>query len=469
MRLGLGLNVEQVQRLIMTPELRQAITVLQLSAIELHQYLQKELQENPFLEVQEENEGYNEAAASDSSFDTGETGEKFDIDWQEYFSDRSDLGYVRQPREEYPAYSFENFLTEGPSLQEHLQVQLDLAFTEGREREIGQYLLGCLDDYGYLRVPLGEIAAKLECSEAELEQVLSVLQTFDPTGVGARGLCECLLLQLKQLDQLNALTEKVVREHLDDVARGRWNRIASSLNISIQEVQSIVDLIRQLNPRPGDQFSRLNEIRYVAPDVFVERIDDEFVVLLNDTLVPRLGINNQYRSLLMGQQVNEQEARKFLENKLNAATWLIRSLEQRRYTLYRVACCLVEFQREFLLHGVKRLRPLTLKQVAEKLGIHESTVSRATANKYLQSPQGVHEFKFFFSSGISDEQGMGISAPSIQKLIREIVESEDISRPFSDQQITEILNKQGIPISRRTVAKYRSEIGIPSTAKRKRY
>ncbi len=469
MRTGFGLTMEQVQKLVMTPELRQAITVLQLSALELQQYVQNELQENPFLEYQEEDAGDGGETAVSSEFgDRIQNSEQLDIDWKEYFGNRSDLGIVQQSREEYPEYSYENFLTQGPSLQEYLQLQLELALT-GKDLEIGQFLLGCLDDNGYLSLSLAEAAERMGCTLADAERVLQIIQTFDPVGVGARDLKECLLLQLKQTEQPDDYAEQIIKNHLEDLAQGRLNRIAGKLGVSVQKVQELANLIRSLNPKPGEQFSRLNEVRYVRPDVVVEKINDEFVVLVNDSIIPRIGINSTYRSLLSGQNVSDAEARKYLETKLNAASWLVRSIEQRRLTLYKVASCIVDLQREFLLYGVKYLKPLNLKQVAELIGVHESTVSRATSNKYIQTPQGVFEFKYLFSSGVSDDQGTSFSSQTIKKLIKEMIEGEDSHAPLSDQKLADELQRLGVPISRRTVAKYRSECGLPSAALRKRY
>jgi RNA polymerase sigma-54 factor len=263
--------------------------------------------------------------------------------------------------------------------------------------------------------------------------------------------------------------EKVVEHHLEDLAKGRINHISAQLGISPREVQEIADLIRSLNPKPGNEFGSLNDIRYIIPDVIVERVNNEYVVLVNDTAVPRLGLNNTYHSLLTNHEVNDSEARKYLEGRLNSAAWLIRSIEQRRLTLYRVASCIVNIQAEFLERGVKYLKPMNLRQVAEIVGVHESTVSRATANKYIQTPQGVFEMKFFFTSGVEDETGSRFSSQSIKRMIKDLIEAEDTSSPLSDQKLASILKQKGIPVSRRTVAKYRSEAGLATTSQRKRY
>lgn len=472
MRVGYGLNIEQVQKLIMTPELRQAITILQLSSLELLDYVEQEALENPVLELKEEEIDSGEADSREDAGDKSEAAFEQDalyIDWQEYFSDRSDLGYIRQPQEEYPEYFYENYLTKGPSLHEHLILQLDLQVLSDLERRIGRFIIGCIDESGYLRVTLEEVAERFEVTLEQVEKVLQVVHMFEPAGVGARNLEECLRIQLQQLNKLTPNIQKVIKHHLEDLARGRVNHIACALGISTREVQEIGDLIRSLNPKPGNQFASLNEVRYIVPDVIVERVNNEYVVLVNDTVFPRLGINSTYQALLKNQEIHDPETRKYLEGKLNSATWLIRSIEQRRLTLYKVVSCIINIQREFLDKGIKYLKPMNLKQVAEVVGVHESTVSRATSNKYIQTPQGVFELKFFFSSGVEDNSGSRFSSQSIKRMIKELIEAEDPHAPLSDQKLATILKQQGIPVSRRTVAKYRSEIGVATTSQRKRY
>ncbi|KKM10529.1 DNA-directed RNA polymerase subunit sigma-24 [Clostridiales bacterium PH28_bin88] len=465
MRMGFGLHLEQTQKLIMTPELRQAIVILQLSTLELVQYLQQQLLENPVLELKEEADDKEAAESQDPVEET----ESFDVDWESYFHDGSDLGYIRSPREETREYSYENYLSEAPTLQEHLALQLKLALPEGRGREIGEFLIGNIDDHGYLRVPVPEVARYFDVDEQEVLEVLSVIQGFDPVGVGARDLAECLLIQLAQRGETNPYVQKIIQEHLQDLADGRIAKIARSLGVSTLEVQEAADIIKTLDPKPGRYFGNLNDVRYVVPDVVVERVGHDYVVLVNDASGPRLGISPLYKSLLRRDVSCDEETRKFIETKLNAAAWVIKSIEQRRLTLYRVVNCIVDFQRDFLEKGIKYLRPLNLRQVAEVLGMHESTVSRATANKYIQTPQGVFELKFFFASGVQNTGGTSTSAESIKKTIQEYVQTEAPKKPYTDQEITEHLKRQGIRISRRTVAKYRDELGILSAAKRRRY
>ncbi|GFN22722.1 RNA polymerase factor sigma-54 [Thermanaeromonas sp. C210] len=459
MRAGMGLHLEQTQKLVMTPELRQAIVILQLSTLELIDYIQQELEENPILELREEEH----LVAEDR-----EEADDFDFEWTEYFADGSDLGYVPLPREDREEARQENYpAAEGQSLHDYLLLQLKLAVRCGNELKIGFFLIGNIDQNGYLKISIKEAAECLKVHPGEVWRVLEVIHRFDPPGVGARDLVECLLLQLRQYRDVPAGTEKIIRHFLPDVAEGRLAKIARRLGLSLSQVQAAVDFIRRLDPKPGRTFGSNRDVRYIIPDAIVERVGSEYVVLINDVAAPRLRINPHYKALLH-QDCCDSRTRKFIEDRLNAAAWIIRSVEQRRLTLYRVISCIVEEQREFMEKGIKYLKPLTMRQVADKLGLHESTVSRATANKYVQTPQGLFELKFFFASGVGKRDGSA-AAESIKKLIAEAVGREDPSSPLTDQQLTDILRQQGIRISRRTVAKYRDEAGIPAAGKRRRY
>lgn len=460
MRTGMGLHLEQTQKLVMTPELRQAIVILQLSTLELAEYIQQELEENPILELREDPENL--------ILEGSEEVDDLDFDWAEYFADGSDLGYVRVPSEKKEQHLQENYLAaEGQSLHDYLLLQLKLALKDSLDLTIGSFLIGNIDQNGYLKISLKEAASCLKVHPGQVWRVLEIIQRFDPPGVGARDLVECLLLQLRQYRDIPAGTEKIIRHFLADVAEGRLAKIARQLGLSLSEVQAAVDFIRKLDPKPGRTFGSHRDVRYIIPDVIVERVGNDYVVLINDVAAPRLGINPHYQALLR-QEACDGQTRKFIEEKLNAAAWIIRSVEQRRLTLYRVVSCIVEEQREFLEKGIKYLKPLTMRQVAERLGLHESTVSRATANKYVQTPQGLFELKFFFTSGVAKRDGVA-AAESIKKLIAEAVTHENPSSPLTDQQLTDLLQQQGIQISRRTVAKYRDELGIPAASKRKRY
>lgn len=460
MRLGYGLSLEQTQKLIMTPELRQAIAILQMSAMDLSQFVEEELQENPLLERTDDETGKDQV-------DEVRDEEKFDIDWQEYFQDSSDLGDSGGPINRDSEYNYEAFVTKAPSLTEHLSFQLSLSSCPKAVAVIVMYLIGNLDGRGYLKISLDEVAKVLHSNDDQVAAALEVLQSMEPVGIGARSLEECLLLQVKYLNIDNPLLEPIIKEHLEDLAQGKFNKVAAKLGASVQEVQSAVDAIRMLEPKPARNFTHAEETRYIVPDVVVEKVDDEYIILVNDVSAPRIRVNNSYKYAV--KQSKDDDTRKYVENKLNSALWLIRSIEQRRMTLYRVANTLVELQREFLDYGVKYLKPLNLKDVANRLELHESTISRATSNKYIQTPQGVFEMKYFFSTAIKREAGNDVSAESIKKLLQEVVAGEDPKKPLSDQKIADLMANKGIKISRRTVTKYRDELGIPSTSQRKRY
>ncbi|KUK36824.1 MAG: polymerase sigma-54 factor [Clostridia bacterium] len=466
MRLSYGINLEQTQKLIMTPELRQAITVLQLSAVDLAQYVENAMLENPLLEVTEDADA--EGVASSEKFK-----DDFTREWCEYLSEcgQVDRSFDRAwAEEEGERYNFEHFVAQVPTLSEHLDLQLRLALSDPRDLKIGEFLIGNINDRGYLQISLEEVERTYGYPVRETERILKIIQSFDPPGVGARDLSECLLIQLEQRGWRTPALEKLVRQYLGDLANGNLLKIAAALDLPVQDVQHMADLIKTLDPIPGRNFSRPGENRYIAPDVVVEKFDDEYIILVNDISVPRLMINKTYQSLLNQQESCDPGTAQFIQNKLKSAIWLIRSIEQRRLTLYRVVSCIVEFQKEFLDKGVKYLKPLNLKQIADAAGLHESTVSRAIANKYIQTPQGLFELKFFFTSGVENVlAGKMVAAESIKQVLKELIAGEDPCRPYSDQQLCELLQAKGINIARRTVAKYRQEIGIPPVRQRKRY
>ncbi|NPV42690.1 RNA polymerase sigma-54 factor [Koleobacter methoxysyntrophicus] len=464
MRMSYGLSLEQTQKLIMTPELRQAITILQLSSIELAEYIEQEILNNPVLEIKEEE---SEKDYQEKDLKTEEV-EKGEIDWEEYFQDSSDLGYIRnyneQDREEY---SYENFVTKAPTLQEHLMFQLHLSLLPKRYEKIGEFLIGSLDKNGYLTCATKDIADILKVDVNEVEEVLGLIQTFDPPGVGARNLQECLLIQVYQKGIKNHNLELVITNYLNELAQARYTKIADSLNITLKEVQEIKDIIQSLEPKPGRNFQD-SDIQYVIPDAVIEKVGDEYIVIINDTTAPRLTINNYYKELLSSES-KESSISKFLTNRLESALWLIKSIEQRRMTLYKVVKSIVDVQREFFDKGVRYLKPLTLKDIADMIGVHESTVSRATNGKYVQTPRGVYELKFFFTSGIDNVSGNTTSSECVKRMLKDIIADEDPYNPYSDQKIADLFKQKGIVVSRRTIAKYRDELNIPPSTKRKRY
>lgn len=470
-RLGYHLSLQQQQKLVMTPELRQALAVLQLPVTELEAYLQNALLENPVLEVRDGDED----GGAQNAADTGETaaaeGSEQQVDllsqWLEYFgleppSDHMPRGDAREGRDDGLAGIA---AAPAPTLQEHLMDQLRLLTLPRAERKAADFLVLSLDDNGYLTLPLAEAQPLVGESMAVVERALHVVQTLDPVGVGARSLEECLLLQWSVVGDGNALVPELIRSHLADLAAGRIARIAEVLGVQPAAVQEAADALRSLDPKPGRRFFQGSENRYIFPDVVVERVGHDYVVLVNDP-GPRLTISASYRALLQGSC--DAETRRFLETKFHSALWLLRSIEQRRTTLYRVTDAIVRLQRTFFDRGLRHLRPMTLRQVAQELGVHESTVSRATTGKYVQTPHGLFELKFFFASGVADGAG-GVSAESVKRLIRDLIEAEDPLEPLSDQAVADALARQGVRISRRTVAKYREEANIANSALRKRY
>ncbi|MEW6621904.1 MAG: RNA polymerase factor sigma-54 [Bacillota bacterium] len=463
MQMGFELNLQQTQKLIMTPELRQAIAILQLSSLELAEFVEEQILENPTLEMNEE------VADEHSAAQAKEETDKFDMDWQEYFLDGSDLGYIRSPKEEYKEINYDNMMTKAPTLDEYLTTQLEISYCSPKEKKLARFIIGNLDKNGYLCISLKEICDHCKVELSLVERALQVVQSFDPPGIAARNLSECLLLQLKHkgLDS-NHLLKSMVTSYLEDLAEGRLQKIARELGVSIEEVQGMVDFIKTLDPKPGRWFSQGEDTTYIVPDVIVERVEGEYVVLVNDLAIPRLGINPIYRRLMTADTIDES-TKKFIEGKLNSAVWVIKSIEQRRLTLYRVVNCIINFQKSFFDKGIKHLKPLNLKQVADQLNVHESTVSRATANKYMQTPQGVFPLKFFFASGVDNYTGNGVSSESIKKMLADYLKTEDLNNPLTDQELTNMLKSHGIKISRRTVAKYRGELGVHSSSKRKRY
>lgn len=466
MRLGFNLNIEQIQKLVMTPELKQAIQILQFNSYELNQFIGDQLLTNPVLDLDpSRNSELNKKQNSEKDKKT----QKEEVDWKEYFKEYDDISYKQiNYHKDKDEVSFEQFLSADITLTEHLLFQLQFAILNNRYKHIARYIIESLNVNGYLTTSISEIAKYFHVSESTVENILAIIQTFDPPGVAARNLRECLLIQVKQKGIQDRKIITVISEHLDDVAENRLANISKELNISTKEVQEITDFIKKLEPKPGRVFSSGDEIKYITPDVTVEKIDGEYMILVNDTTAPRLSISSYYRSMLIHED-KDSNTSKFLTGKLNSAMWLIKSIEQRRQTIYNVVKAIVDYQIEFFEHGKKHLKPLTLKQIADELGIHESTVSRAVNGKYMQTPRGVFEIKFFFTSGVSNQQGEGIASESIKSMIKEMVDHEDPRKPLSDQAISDQLKAKGINISRRTVAKYRDEMKILSSSKRKRF
>ncbi|NLW23950.1 MAG: RNA polymerase factor sigma-54 [Clostridia bacterium] len=459
MKLGYHLNITQTQKLIMTPELRQAINILQLTTLELNNFIEKQLLENPLLDTSDE--------IQQTISEVSEEGEKFDIDWQEYFADGSDLGYSQQ-REIKEVLPFENVFIKSTSLEEYLEEQLRFQKLSPEELALAQFIIGNLDSRGYFTLNIQEVALDLGVSPEKFTKILKIVQNLEPDGVASTCLEECLIIQLRKKNQLTPLLENLIKNYLKDIGQGKLTKVADRLAIPVQKLQEQVDFLKTLNPKPAAGFGSNQDTRFITPDIIIEKIENEYIVLVNDVSTPRLMINSLYKEMINNPQA-DKGTRNFIEKKLHGAIWLIKSIEQRRITLYKIANVLVDLQRGFLDKGRQYLVPLNLKDVAERLDIHESTVSRAIANKYVQTPRGLYPLKFFFSSGVNNVTGKKISAEAIKKNIEDLIATEDPKKPFSDQKICQLLQQKGIKIARRTVGKYREELGIPAAVQRRRY
>jgi RNA polymerase sigma-54 factor len=475
MAISQKLHTKLVQKLILTPSLQQAIKLLPMSTLELADLLNQEMVENPLLEevpteelqpAEQQQPEKQEAQPATEKPDTWD-----DADYDYFFGDYLDDGYrSRTPSEVKELPPIENTLSSAASLSDHLLWQLSLQTDDEKVREIGSAIVGNLDDDGYLVASVEEIAAMGEWPVAEVEKALQHVQTFDPIGVAARDLQECLWLQIRHLGLEGTPSEKIVTEHLRLLQNHQVPEIARKLGMPIEELKHHIEIIRNLDPKPGSRYNP-SQSQYVIPDVYVVKVEDQYVAMLNEEGLPQLRISPVYRRLLdkSGQAGGEEagETRAYVKDKFRSALWLIKSVDQRQKTIHKVATSIINFQREFLDHGIEYLRPLVLRDVANDIGMHESTVSRVVNNKYMHTPQGVFEMKYFFHSGISSSYGESVSSVTIKQRIRKIIENEDPRKPLSDSKIVSILQKEGLMLARRTIAKYREELKIPTSNQRK--
>jgi len=472
MALQQRLHTKLVQKLILTPSLQQAIKLLPMSTLELADMLNQEVVENPLLEeVQSEDVQAADGAAPDKT--EGEAAAKVDGwddgDYAYFFGDYLDEGYrprAQQEVKELPP--IENTLSTTSSLADHLEWQLSLQATDETTRAIGEAIIGNLDDDGYLVASVDEIALMGNWSPDQVEATLRVMQGFDPIGVAARDLQECLWLQLRHIGLEGTPAERIVTEHLRMLQNHQIPELAKKLGLSVDDLKPHIETIRHLDPKPGSRFNR-RESQYVIPDVYVVKVDDQYVAALNEDGLPQLRISPVYRRLLEKSTENPEETRAYVKDKFRSALWLIKSVEQRQRTIHKVATSIINFQRDFLDHGIEFLRPLVLRDVANDISMHESTVSRVVTNKYMHTPQGVFEMKYFFHSGISSSYGDHVSSVTIKQRIRKIIEGEDPRKPMSDSKIVSILQKEGLVLARRTIAKYREELKIPTSNQRKMF
>lgn len=472
------LELKLSQKLVLTPQLQMAIKLLHMPQLELSQTLNQEMVENPFLEesmdlitteeiTSEEKESIE---LSDEDDDTEMPLEKMmNFVSDDYFDERSsdgrDLGYFTPGQTEQP--SFEHFLSNTPGLFDHLIWQLRLSREDEKIRSVAEIVIGNIDEDGYLKASAEEIKELSETDMETVERALSLVQSFDPPGIAARNIVECLQLQLKPLNLHGTLVEDMILNDMDLLGKKKYLQLAKKYSVSLDDIMSAVKVIEGLNPKPGKSFSSSDDVNYIVPDVYIIKTDGVYQIILNDEGLPKLKINSYYQKLLKQRNTIQKEDRQFLEDKLRSAIWLLKSLSQRNKTIYRVTESILNFQRDFFDSGINYLKPLNLKDVATELNLHESTISRVTSNKYLSCPHGIYSLKFFFSNAIQGESG-GISSTSIKEMIRKIISEEDTGKPLSDMHIVDILKNKDITIARRTIAKYREELKIPPHTQRKK-
>ena len=400
---------------------------------------------------------------------TGEGDGKEDFDWDNYLEDYSTTG-VTYNREDVSTTSWDNMLTKKSTLTEHLIWQLNLSRLTDSEKRVGEQIIGNLDINGYLTASVEEISEQESLDVSFIKEVLEKIQEFDPPGIAARDIKECLLMQARFLGVSDLLVETIIKEHLNDLETRNYNSIAKKLKVQLSDVLKAVPVISNMNPKPGLLYNE-ERSQYVVPDVFVLKVEDNYRIVLNDDGLPRLKISNFYREILGGisGKSKADDCKEYIKERLQSATWLIKSIQQRQRTIYRVTESIVKFQREFFDRGIDHLKPLILRDVADDIEMHESTISRVTTNKYMHSPSGIFELKYFFNSSIKRTSGDPVASESVKEKIKKIISEEDQSKPYSDSKIVDILKTQGINIARRTVAKYREMIGILPSSKRKKY
>ena len=508
------MELQYRQELQINPRLYQAMDLLQMPMLDLQVHLKQELMVNPFLEMMEEAEEGIETTDEAEDSEAGESTESDDyeqsepdagddepagddqldsiddqvdplidgqqedgdltsndqdeIDWDEVLNDNDNLDYDNFVQEVDDREFREKAPTSGGSLYEHLTEQLALLSFDDEQRRIGEEIIGDIDDDGYLQSSVSEIAFRLRADENLVEKVLGRIKTLDPIGVGALNLQECLLIQLSEKGLEDELVYKLVEEYFEELSKRHWQDIAKATGLSLKVIQDAADEIAQLEPKPGRVISEGRDDNYVIPDLVVDKVEGEYIVYVNDFNLPRLRLSRAYKDIARDKKQFKGDAKEFIYNKLNSANWLIQAIEQRKQTMLKVMSFIVEKQHDFFEFGISHLKPLTLREVSEAIEMHESTISRVTNDKYCQTPRGVFQLKFFFSVGLASDNGDDVSARGIKSNISKMIESEDTSKPLTDQEIVARLKDDGIKIARRTVAKYRDQLGILPARMRKR-
>ncbi len=488
MKAGISQSTQLKQEIKINPRLYQAMDLLYMPLLDLQQHLKQELLNNPFLEMvepeEDEDEGEETAAEATDSATEDEKKSAEEIDWEEILLNGFDTGGRHEEHEEKEYY--EPVTVDTRDLSDHLRDQVKLLNLSDRQMLLAEEFIGNIDEDGYLACSLETILEGINdiilkaaeengrdpaeapvFTQAEAEEMLRIIQSLDPPGVGARDLRECLMLQLREAGLEQSVPYRLIRDCFDELINHRWSEISKRFGISPSDVQKAADEIAKLDPKPGLVYSDASD-NYIIPDLVVEKIDGRYHVFLNDANLPRLKLSKAYQEIARDKKKFEGESKEFISNKLNSANWMIQAIEQRRQTMLKVMNYIVDRQRDFFEKGVQYLKPLTLREVAEVINMHESTVSRVTNEKFVQTPRGVLPLKFFFSSGLSTTDGEDVSARGIKDQIQKLVQNEDPKHPLTDQAIVNILKQNGVNIARRTVAKYRDQLGVLSARMRKR-
>ncbi len=475
MALELRQSLNLSQQLIMTPQLQQAIKLLQLSRLELLETITQEMEENPVLEekvTDEEEDGRPEERKDGSEESVPDLKEvkveecaRDDVDWENYLNEYN-TGWAGSQYEEREAPPLENIIASKTNLNSHLMWQLNMSNLDDDQKEIGVHLIGNLDEDGYLDVPIEDVAEATGCTIDKVIETLRYIQNFDPVGVASRDARESLLIQARFQNLGGTLVEKIIMDHLADLESRRYDQIVRKLSVHLQEVLTAVCVIKSLEPKPGRIYSD-EETIYITPDIYVFKVGDDYQIVLNEDGLPKLHVNTYYKEVLRSNDSLSENARVYIKEKLRSASWLIKSIHQRQRTIYRVTDSIVRFQKGFFDNGITCLKPLVLRDVAENIDMHESTISRVTTNKYVHTPQGIFELKFFFNSSINSLEGDAVASESVKAHIRNITKTENESKPLSDQEIVNILRGMNIEVARRTVAKYRESMGILPSRKRR--
>ncbi|MBU1054402.1 MAG: RNA polymerase factor sigma-54 [Proteobacteria bacterium] len=464
------------QQLVMTPQLQMAIKLLQLSRLELVETIRQELETNPLLEesldshpedspVERTDNPIQPELPADKEIKIEEK-INYDVDWSNYIDEYNTPGKVNFETEKKESFSYETFISGKDSLNDHLLWQLLMACTTKEEEEIGSLIIGNLNTDGYLETSIEDIFNNSNYSTDKIEEVLALLQTFDPSGVCARDLKESLLIQAKQLNLDNSLITNIIQHHLNHLQNRNYKAISKELKAELKDIISAIEIIKSFEPKPGRKFSDETP-QYITPDIYVYKTENDFVVVLNDDGMPKLKINSYYKNTISNGGKINKDAKEYINDKIRSAAWLIKSIQQRQKTIFKVMESILKFQREFFEKGITFMKPMVLRDIAQDIEMHESTISRVTTNKYAFTPQGIFELKYFFNSSINRSNGETIASTGVQEMIKKIIESENPKKPYSDDKITEIIAKHNINIARRTVAKYREILKILSSNKRK--